>query len=129
MVQLEVHTPFKVPITSTEVATLYVDGVFFDSTILSSDGCISATTVGTIGRHNVYGGSLVGDVAEVRMSSSIEYYSTFTPQYPLPVTGATEVLYGLQNDVGMTSLTDDSGNGVNAAINGTTWEFGGPTCP
>lgn len=118
-----------VTITSTEVATLYVDGVFFDSAILSSDGCISATTIGTIGRHNVYGGSLVGDVAEVRMSSSIEYYSTFTPQYPLPVTSATEVLYGLQNDVGMTSLTDDSGNGVNAAINGTTWDFGGPTCP
>ena len=118
-----------VTITSNEVATLYVDGVFFDSAVLSSDGCISATTIGTIGRHNVYGGSLVGDIAEVRMSSTIEYYSPFTPQYPLPITNATEVLYSLQNDVGMSTLTDDSGNGINAFINGTTWDVGGPACP
>lgn len=118
-----------ITITSNEIATLFINGTFFDSAVLSSDGCISSTTIGTIGRHNVYGGSLVGDIAEVRMSSAIEYYGTFTPQYPLPVTNATEVLYGLQNDFGMSTLTDDSGNGINATINGTTWDVGGPACP
>ena len=69
-----------VTITSNEVATLYIDGAYFDSTSLSLDGCISATTIGTIGQHNVYGVSLTGDIAEVRMSSAIEYSSGFTPQ-------------------------------------------------
>ena len=63
-----------VTITSSELATLYIDGVFFDSA-MSADGCMSATTIGTIGRHNVYGNSLEGDIAEVRMSSAIEYTS------------------------------------------------------
>lgn len=118
-----------ITITSSEVAKLYIDGTLFDTAVLSSDGCISSTTIGTIGRHNVYGGSLVGDVAEVRMSSSIEYSGNFTPQYPLPVTNSTEVLYGLQNDFGLSTLTDDSGNGINANINGTGWNLGGPACP
>ena len=65
---------------------------------------MSATTIGTIGRHNVYGGSLLGDIAEVRMSSAIEYSGGFTPQYPLPVTNNTELLYGLQNDDTLHSL-------------------------
>ena len=118
-----------VTITSSEVATLYIDGVWFDSAQLSADGCMSATTIGTIGRHNVYGSSLLGDIAEVRMSSAIEYTSGFTPQYPLPVTNNTEVLYGLQNDYGLNTVTDDSGNGINGTLNGTTWDLGGPDCP
>ena len=94
---------------------------------LSADGCMSATTIGTIGRHNVYGNSLEGDIAEVRMSSAIEYTSGFTPQYPLPVTNNTEVLYGLQNDYGLNVVTDDSGNGINGTLNGTSWDLGGRT--
>ena len=58
-----------------------------------------------IGRHNVYGGSLLGDM-EVRMSSAIEYSGGFTPQYPLPVTNNTELVrtdYGLSTE--MTAAT------------------------
>ena len=118
-----------ITITSNEVATLYIDGVWFDSAQLSADGCMSATTIGTIGRHNVYGGSLLGDIAEVRMSSAIEYSGGFTPQYPLPVTNNTELLYGLQNDYGLSTVSDDSGNGINGVLTGTSWDLGGPNCP
>jgi hypothetical protein len=118
-----------VTITSNDVATLYIDGAYFDSTSLSLDGCISATTIGTIGQHNVYGVSLTGDIAEVRMSSAIEYSSGFTPQYPLPITNNTELLYGLQNDFGLNTVSDDSGNGVNGTLTGTSWALGGPSCP
>ena len=60
----------------------------------------------------------------VRMSSAIEYSGGFTPQYPLPVTNNTELLYGLQNDYGLSTVSDDSGNGINGTLNGTILGFG-----
>ena len=75
-----------------ELVTLYIDGVFFDSAQLSADG-LSATTIGTIGDTMSMEIHWRGDIAEVLPSHAIEYTSGFTPQYPLPVTNNTEVLY------------------------------------
>lgn len=117
-----------VTINTSHVAKLYIDGTLFGSATLSSDGCMSAVTLATIGRHNVYGSAILGDIASVRMSSAIEYTTNFTPQYPLAITSNTKVLYGLQGDVGTMNLTDESGHGYTANIVDASWSIGGPMC-
>ena len=118
-----------VTIDTGHVATLYIDGISQGTRTLSSDGCMSATTIGTIGRHNVYGNAILGDIASIRMSSALVYSGNFTPSYPLLSTSSTEALFGLQSDYNGTSLTDESGQGHHAIINDVTWDIGGPECP
>ncbi len=118
-----------ITITTGHVATLYIDGISMGSSALSYDSCMSATTIGTIGRHNVYGNAIPGDIASIRMSGEIVYSNNFSPAYPLTSLGSTEALFGLQSDYGGTTLTDESGSGHNATINDVTWGIGGPQCP
>ena len=67
-----------VTITTGHVATLYIDGISMGSSTLSYDSCMSATTTGTIGRHNVYG-AILGDLPSI---FRINCLLKFSPAYP-----------------------------------------------